>query len=527
MMVLLLACLNVANVMLVRATVRQREMAIRAALGSGRRRLISQLLTESMLLAFLGAVIGLGIGKLLSTALASTIDIGTDIPYHLDFSFDWRVFANALLAAVATGIVIGIWPALRAAATAPGAVLHDGGRGSAGPGRQRVRSILVICQVAGSLVLLITAGLFTRSLNSARQIDIGFNPDHILNARIDTWQAGYTPERSLEFFRELKRRLQAIPGVQSVSVAFSIPVGYIGFSEAVYPHDKPVAPGEQPELIGTNRVDENYFANLQIPIVSGRAFTEHDNADAPPVAIVNQTLAARLWPGRNPIGQRLRISRSDGPIVEIIGVARNSKYIAVYESPLPYIYVPIAQMPISMRTMQLRSFEPAATLRTRVIQEIRALDPDMPVSDVQPMAATLSGLGGFLLFRIGALQAGAMGVLGLVLAVIGVYGVVSYGASQRTREIGIRMALGAQPLHILAMILRQGIVLVVLGVVVGLGAAAFLSRVTSRIIVLVSATDPGTFAAVTLLLAFIALLACYIPARRATRINPTEALRHE
>ncbi len=526
-LVLLLACMNVANILLVRATIREREMAIRAALGSGRRRLISQMLTESTLLALLGAAAGLVFGKLGSNAFASDIDLGTDMPVLLDFSFDWRVFAYALAGALLCSILIGIWPALRVSRTNAGAVLHDGGRGSAGPGRHRIRSLLVIGQVAGSLVLLVVAGLFVRSLRNAQHVDLGFNPDHVLNVRIDTRHAGYGRQRTIDFYRELERRVRAIPGVESASLAFSVPLGYISDGTSVYPEGKPVLPGEQPMGIGRNPVDEAYFETLQIPIVRGRSFTENDTESSPHVMVINQTMAARLWPNQDPIGRRVRMSTPDSPLWEVVGVARDGKYLAVFESPLPYLYVPLAQQDSYMRVLQVRSAAPPDSLKLRLEHEIQALDPDMPFADLETMRQGMNGPAGFLLFRIGAVQGAGMGILGLVLAVIGVYGVVSYGASQRTREIGIRMALGAHPRDILRMILHQGVVLVSLGVAAGLGTAALLSRVTGRVLMLVSATDPLTFGGVTLLLAGIALWACWIPARRAMKVDPMVALRHE
>jgi macrolide transport system ATP-binding/permease protein len=526
-LVLLLACMNVANILLIRATVREREMAIRVALGSGRRRLISQMLTESMLLAGMGAVAGLALGKLGSSVSASTIDIGTDLPVRLDFSFDWRVFLYALAAAVASGIFIGVWPAVRASRTSAGAVLHDGGRGSAGPGRQRVRALLVIGQVAGSLVLLVVAGLFARSLRNAQKVELGFNPDQMVHVRMDTVQAAYDRQRTINYYRELRRRVESIPGVESVTTSFSVPMGYISISSAVYPEGQPVTPGEQPLTIGTNPVDESYFTTMQIPIVRGRAFTDKDSETSTPVAIVNQTMAARLWPRQDPIGRRIRLKMPDAPTLQVIGVAHDSKYLAVYESPLPYLYVPITQMESSMRVLQVRSSVPPESLKMRLQKKVQALDPDIPLADMQTMRQGLSGPQGFLLFRIGALQAGEMGLLGLVLAMIGVYGVVAYGATQRTREIGIRMALGAQPQSILRMILRQGVVLVLAGVGAGLGALLLLSRVIAHVVMLVSATDPMTFVLVTALLTAAALWACYIPARRVMRVDPMIALRHE
>ncbi len=526
-MVLLLACLNVANVLLVRATVRQREMAIRTALGSGRRRLVRQMLTESILLGLLGCIAGLVMGKWGSNGFAASIDLKTDFPIALDFSFDWRVFTYALAAAVVTGIAIGIWPALRASRADATAVLHDGMRtDGSGGGRGRIRNLLVVAQVAGSLVLLIVAGLFGRSLQRAQTVDLGFDPDHLVNARMDPIEIGYDRARTTAFYREIERRVRAIPGVESASLAFSVPLGYISDGFLVYFEGRPVAPGEQPPLVFENTVDAGYFQTMRIPIVRGRAFRETDDETAPLVAIVNQTMARRFWPEQDPIGKRFR-TKDDGPLWQVVGVARDSKYLAVFEDALPYAYLPSGQYFSSMRVLQVRSTQPPETLRARVLREIQALDADMPVADLQTMRESLAGGGGFMMFRVGAIQAGAMGILGLVLAAIGVYGVVSYGAAQRTREIGIRMALGAEPRDVRSLVLGQGLFLVIGGVALGVLASVALARLATRYVLLVSATDPLTFAGVTLVLAAIALFACYLPARRAMRVDPMVALRHE
>jgi predicted permease len=527
-LVLLLACLNVANVLLVRATVREREMAIRAALGSGRYRLIRQMLTESMLLAMMAALSGMVMGNWASQLFAESLDLGTDLPVLLDFSFDWRVFAYAATAALLTGVFVGLWPAFRASQAAAGTALHEGGRSnSGGTRRQRVRSLLVVGQVAGSFVLLIGAGLFVRSLQNAERVDLGFAPDHVLNATLNPYWAGYDVQRTKTFYNELGRRVRAWPEVRSASFAFSTPLGYYAGGTAVYVEGQLANPSEQTPVIGTNFIDGDYFETLQIPIVRGRAFRDTDIEGAPRVAIVNETMAQRFWPNQDPIGKRFHAQREDAQLTEVVGVVKDSKYLAVFEGPLPYMYIPSDQSFGPMRVLQIRSSVAPETLSVRLRQEIQTLDPNMPVADLQTMTRSLSGAFGFLMFRIGAAQAAALGFLGLILAVVGVYGVVSYAATQRTREIGIRMALGATPLTILGGILRQGIWMVIAGIVLGLAGAASLTRLLARFLLFVSPSDPLTFIVVTLTLAVVALSACYIPARRAMRVEPIEALRHE
>ena len=526
--VLLLACMNVANLLLVRGTVRQRELAIRAALGSGRARLIRQALTESLLLAMLGVVGGLILGKWASDGFAASIDLATDLPTVLDFSFDWRVFSYSLAAAVVTGLLIGIWPALRASRTDASAALHEGSRGqTGGPGRQRLRSFLVVGQVAGSLMLLIVAGLFMRSLQNAQNLKLGFEPDRLLNVRMDPTWAGYDEQRTKDFYRELERRVAALPGVQSASLAFSVPMGYYSSGRLVFIEGRPVDPGVQPPALGCNLVDPPYFDTLQTRILRGRAFAESDDEHAPLVAVVNQAMAARYWPNQDPLGKRFRINTQEAPLLQVVGVAQDGKYLSASEDQLPYFYMPLAQNYMSMRVLQVRSQSSPEALSASVEREIHALDSEIPLSDLQSMRRSLNGLGGFLLLRIGANQATAMGLLGLILAMVGVYGVVSYGAAQRTREIGIRMAMGAQPIDVLKLVLSQGVALVAGGVLAGLILTIALARVLRRVILIGDAADPWTFLGVTLLLTVIALGACYIPARRAMKVEPTIALRHE
>jgi predicted permease len=526
--VLALACMNVANLLLVRGSVRQRELAIRVALGSGRARLARQALTESLLLAFLGAMSGLLFGKLGSDAFAASIDLATDIPTVLDFSFDGRVYAYALGAAIFTGLLAGIWPAVRAWLADPATVLHEGSRGeTGGPSRQRVRSVLVVAQVAGSLVLLVVAGLFMRSLEKAQELRLGFEPNHLLNVRMDPSWAGYSLERTKDFYRELERRVTALPGVQSASLAFSVPMGYYNSGNLIFVDGRVADPAAQPPLVGCNFVDAPYFDTMQTRILRGRAFRESDDENAPAAAIVNQTMAARYWPGQDPIGKRFRINTADSAPIQVVGVAEDGRYVSVTETQLPYFYVPLAQRYVSMRVLQVRSTAAPEELSARVEREIRLLDADMPITDLQTMRRSLSGLGGFMLLSLGARQAAALGLLGLILSVIGVYGVVSYGAAQRTREIGIRMALGAEPNHVLSLVMGQGITIVGGGVLVGLITTLALAPVLRRVLLVGSAADPLAIAGVTVMLTVIALTACYIPARRAMRADPVTALRHE
>jgi len=303
-------------------------------------------------------------------------------------------------------------------------------------------------------------------------------------------------------------------------------MGLIGGGDTVYIEGRPVDRGEQPPVVGYNTVTASYFQTMQISVLQGRPFLDSDTETAPLVAVVNQTMAHRYWPNQDPIGRRFRKGPQESPLIQVVGVAHDSKYLAVFEGSLPYFYLPFTQAYSSMRFLQIRSLVDPAALNTRVEREIHALDPTMPVS-IQTMEGVLDGAQGFFLFRIGAIQAGGMGILGLLLAAVGVYGVMSYGATQRTREIGIRMALGATPRVILSIILRQGVWMVISGVAAGLLGAVAIARLLGTFLVFISMNDPLAFALIPVLLAGIALAACYIPAHRAMRMEPMAALRHE
>ena len=458
---------------------------------------------------------------------ARSLFIASDIPLNVEFDYDWRVFVYAAAIAAGTGVLTGIAPALRASRAKVTALLHDGGYGSAGAGRQRLRSAMVVAQVAGSLVLLIVAGLCIRSVQRAQAVDLGFDPRGVLTVRLDPHQVGYDEPRTWAFYDELQRRLLALPGVESVSTSFGVPMGYFIGADHVTREGTSVSADEPKPMYFSNAVTLSYFATLRIPIVRGRGFAERDTLNSTRVAVINETLGRQMFPGEDPIGKRLIVSRPDGRVWEIVGVARDSKYIAVFEGQLPHVYFPIAQDPFYMRIVAVRASAPPAVLAPLVEREIHALDPDMPIADLMPLQQTVRSGVGYLMFHIGTVQAGAMGLLGLLLSVVGVYGVVSYGASLRTREMGIRIALGAEPRNVRGLVLRQGSVLVIVGIVCGLAVAVAVTRALSRFFVLVGTVDVPTFSAVTALLGAIALVACYLPARRAMRVDPMVALRHE
>jgi putative ABC transport system permease protein len=541
-LVLLVACFNVANLLLARAMARQREMAVRAAMGASRVRLIRQMLTESVLLATAGAVGGALAGNWVIRGLERLRPLG-GFPLRLAFTFDWRVFSYVAGVALLAGIVAGLAPALRIGRTNLNDTLREGGRGLIGPaGRERhwLRNGLVIAQVAGSLIVLVAAGLLARSLTNAESIDLGYDPHNVLNVSLDPKLQGYNQPRAEAFFRELLSRAKALPGVESASLAFSIPLGYYGDGTSVYAEGHAISPGERVPGAGYNCVTPDYFAAMRMKILRGRAFTEADTSNSQLVAIVNQTMAERLWPHEEASGRRFSYGGAQGPFgaghigdkglrpwVTVVGVVRDAKVQSFLDAPRNFFYVPQTQNYKSIHVLQLRALVPSQPLIAPVEALVRELDPNLPLYDVMTMDQSVAGANGYFLFKVGAGFAGSLGALALLLAVVGVYGVVSYAANQRQHEIGIRMALGAQRRSVQGLVVRQAVLLVAAGVGIGAPAALAVSRMLVSLLVGVPSYDPLTFTCVSALMLAVALAACYIPARRAARVDPMVALRCE
>ena len=523
-MVLLLACGNVANILLVRATVRAREMAVRAALGAARIRLIRQLVTESVVLALAGGATGILIG-LWGSSFLSSIRLHIDVPVRLNFSFDWRLLAFALAIALATGVIVGLVPALRASGQNLGAVLHQSGRGVVS-GRHRLRDGLVTIQVGGSLMLLIVAMLFTRSLGKAQQTSLGFEPSGVINFSMDPSEIGYSEDQGRAFYRNLLTQVRSVAGVESATTASSVPLGYIGDSYTLDIDGYQPPAGQPKPDVASSVVSSDYLATMKIPLVRGRMIDESDTATAPFVAVVNQAMVKRFWPDRDPIGRHFKLASEPQPVIEVIGVAKDSRFHGMTGDIAPYLFMPLAQHYQSLAVLQVRTSIAPRTMIPQIERLIESQASSMPVFDVQTMTQALDTVNGLLLFQIGAGLAASLGLLGLVLAVVGVYGVISYSAAQRTHEIGVRMAVGAQPLDILKMVLRQGLLIVCVGLALGIGAAFASARVLSGFLT-VSASDPVTYVSVAAVLTLVALAASYIPARRATKIDPMLALRYE
>ncbi len=527
-LVLLLACVNIANILLVRATAREREMAVRAALGAKRSRLIRQLLTESVLLAFLGGIAGVSLGLWGARAIAS-IQLHTFTPAHLDFGVDWRIFTYGFCAALLTGIVVGIFPALRACDDRISDVLHESSRSVTG-GKNRLRSGLVVLQIAGSLMLLVIAALFTESLANVQHTNLGFDPHNVVNLAMDPSEAGYGETQGLAFYKSLLDHVNAIPGVQSAALALSTPMSDNYENDYLKVSDYQNLPDNGLPLIQYNVVSPSFFNTMRIPIVQGRGFTEADAQGSAYAAIVSEAFAAHFWPGRNPIGEHFaKVSGASNPTYQVVGVAKDSRFADLTGPIDPYFYLPLAQDYdlAPLQVLQVRSVAPPDTMIREVQSIVRGLAPEIPIFNVETMMESLDTLSAFLLFQFGAALSASLGCLGLILAIVGVYGVISYSVSQRTHEIGIRMALGAQRTAILKMILGQGLVIVAAGLALGCVTAFAAARLIGNFLVGVSPADPLTYCAVIVALGAVALAACYIPARRAMRVDPMVALRYE
>lgn len=520
--VLLIACANVANLQLTRAAIRQREIAIRAAVGAGRQRIIRQLLTESILLSLIGGALGL---VLTLVGLRFLVRLGPDtLPRLNEIAIDARVLAFTFAVSLTTGVVFGLAPAIRSSRVDLNGVLKDSGR-STGAGHNRARNAFVVVQVALSLVLLIGAGLLARSYNHIQNSNPGFNPQNVLSFRLSLPNSKYKGPAVTNFYKQLTDRVKALPGVESVGTSYSLPMSSVAFAWGPITIEGYV-PKHSADFIMSNErfVSPGYFAAMGVPLVKGRLFDERDVKDGQQTVIVNENLAERFWPNQDPIGKRLERGDQE-PWRTVVGVVRDTKEFSFDNEPPISIYHPHEQFPIGTMFMVVRSSTPTSVLTPAITNELRALDPELPAFEFKTMGQRLSDT--LSRRRFSTFLLGVFSLVALVLAAIGIYGVMAYSVTQRTQEIGIRMALGAEPGKIMLMIVRHSLVLVIVGVVLGLGGAFALTRVMSSLLFRVSATDTLTFVAPPLILAAVAFLASYFPARRAARVNPIIALRNE
>jgi len=522
-LVLLLACANVANLMLVRSVGRRREIAIRMSLGANRWRLVRQLLVESLILALAGGLIAF-LFTFWSAGTFMRFVPKTDFPISLGMRVDHTVLLATLVISVLTGVIFGILPALRASGEAPVAVLkEDTGSASGGMRKARLAGALVVAQISLSLLLLICAGLFIRSFMSAQQIKTGFNPHNVLIATYDLFTGGYSEASGVEFDRQLVTKLETQPGIQSVALSSRVPLAFGGGSTAVNPEGYVSQANESMET-QVAIVTPNYFQTLQIPIVKGRDFTPQDAKSSQRVVIVSETFVNRYWPNQEALGKQLN-SDLTHEWFTVVGVARDSKVNALNEKPRPFLYLPLYQVYRSTLIVLARTNGDPLAAGTTVEKTIHELNADLVVFDVTTLELR-EQIASFPQ-RVAGTFVGAFGLLSLVLAAVGIYGVTSYTTRQRTHEIGIRMTLGASKRDVLRLVIGNGLRLTLIGVLLGLSASFALTRFLTSMLLGVTSTDALTFSSVALLLCAVALLACFLPARRAMRVDPMVALRYE
>jgi predicted permease len=519
--VLLLACANVANLLLVRSVARRREMAIRMAIGASRWRLVRQLLIESLVLSLAGGAVAMLITTWSAGTFSSFIP-PTNIPISMDVHVDRAVLLVTLIVSVLTGVIFGILPAVRSSNLAPAVVLkEDTGSASGGRSKARLSSALVVMQMALSLLLLVCAGLFIRSFENAQRADMGFNPDHVLLATVDLFSAGYTKDQGLEFDRQLLAKLEALPGVQSVSMSSWVPMGFQLSSSITQPEGYVPRPHESMDVSNAN-VGPSYLHTMQIPVVEGREFTPEDKEGSQPVVVVNQEFVRRYWPGQDAIGKKLG---ADGLAFTVVGVAKDADYNDLHEARQPFFYVPMYQDYARGPVVHMRVAGDPLAYTAALENAIHQLNADMPVLDEGTLATRVqvASTGS----RIAGTFVGAFGVLALVLAAVGIYGVTAYTTRERTHEIGIRLALGAQRRDVLRLVLLQGMRMTIAGLVLGWALALVSTRFLQTVLFGVTATDTVTYTTVVVLLAAVAMAACWIPAWRAMRVDPMVALRYQ
>jgi predicted permease len=521
-LVLLLACVNLANLLLARATERRKELAIRLAVGASRSRIVRQLVTESVLLSLGGGLLGLLLAAWINSLVAA-IKLPTDIALVFDLHLDWRVLIFALTVSLGTGVFFSLLPALQSSKPDLVPALKDE-VSMAGFRRSRLRNSLVVVQVALSLVLLVCAGLVVRSLQVAQRTRPGFTPENAVALSFDLGLQGYTEEKGRAFQRQVVERTRSVPGVRSVALTSTVPLTLDYSYTSIYVEGQAATGTSNLPVAVPNEITPDYFRTMEIPL-RGRDFSERDSKEESRVAIVNETFAKRFFPGHEAIGRRFNFAGPDKPYWEVIGVAADGKYNSLGEDQKAAFYRPLLRDYSTNATLVARTnSDPPSTLAA-LRSEMQRLDSTLPLYNVETLTDHMNVP--LFPFRMAATVLGSFGLLAIVLAAIGIYGVMSYVVAGRTREIGVRIALGAARRDVLMLIIRQGMTLAAIGLGIGLLVALGVARLLSTLLYGVSSVDPLTFAGVSLVLALVATLACYIPARRATKVDPLVALHYE
>jgi putative ABC transport system permease protein len=522
-LVLLIACGNVASLLLSRGLARRKEIAVRTALGANRGEILRQLLTESTMLAMMACVAGVALGWIATRALVAWGP--SQLPQGMPVGMDFWVLLFTVLLSLLTGISFGIFPALQSARVDLQTTLREEGRGaSGGRARARMNGLLVVGQVALSLVLLIAAGLLLRSYARLLRVDPGFDPHNVLTMNLSLPTVKYAkPTQQVDFFNEVIRRISEIPGVRSAAISATLPLTRKRITPML-PEGQPNVPLGQRPFIDIEAVSPRWFQAMRVPLRSGREFTDADNADAPKVLVVNETFARQFWRGQDAVGKHVVVGRWPQP-AEVIGMAQDVRNKGLAQEPQAQVYVPFPQLPWSDMNLLVRTAVPPQTLVAAIRAQISAVDPDQPITSVQSVDDLMDGSRTQPRFLMLLLT--AFSITALALAVVGIYGVLAYSVAQRWRELGIRMALGAERSDILQLVVRQGVMLAMFGVAVGLLAALLMTRLMSSVLYKVGSHDLMTFALAPVLFLAIAVLTSYIPARRATTVDPTIALRQQ
>jgi len=523
-LILLIACGNVANLFLERATARRREIAIRLAMGAGRGRIVRQLLVEGTLLSSAGAALGLLLA-VWATDAALSIEMPFGGSLGLDLTPDHRVLGYTAALSLLTVILFGLTPAVRATRPDVMPSLKDDAAGARRPGRFTLRGALVVGQVALCFVVLASAGLFLRNLQRAYQVDLGFNPERVLLMAFDLNLHGYDQPRAQGFGETLLAQARSLPGAQAAAFAHVVPLDFSSSATRVVPEGSAFDPNDRRYRVEYSQITPSYFETVGIPLRAGRDFSELDREGSKPVAIINETMARRYWPEENPLSKRMRFWGPDSPLAEVVGVVADSKYTSLTEEGVPFLYMPLLQGFRPDVKLLLRTRGEPRELLGPLREQVRALDPAVALLGVRTFEDQVGRA--YFLPRNGALLLSGFGLLALALAAVGLYGVISYAVSRRTREVGIRMALGARHADVLGLVVGEGFRLALIGVAVGLAAAFAVTRFLAGMLYRVSPTDPLTFVVVPLVLTLVAVVASYVPARRASRVDPMTALRYE